>query len=245
MQNLPKAIFVSGTDTSVGKTVVTALLALCLKKAGKKVGVLKPFQTGTETEPFLDIEFIYNALEEDYNLDEVCPLRLKKALSPYSAAKIENFNIPLEEIINHCRNFIFRNEITLIEGAGGLYVPITNNYTMADIAADLDLPIVLVARPGLGTINHTLLSVEHIRKKKLNLLGIVINNFKNNFDLASITNLDVFKNLYKLNIIGVVPSFSSTCMDNYFTDKVKATSDNYFSYILGGCFEYEKFVDKF
>lgn len=245
MKNLPKAIFVSGTDTSVGKTVVTALLALCLKKTGKKVGVLKPFQTGTESEPVLDIEFIYNFLEEDYNIDEVCPLRLKNALSPYSAAKLENLDIPLEEIIKHCRNFISKNEITLIEGAGGLYVPITDKYIMADMALDLDIPIVLVTRPGLGTINHTLLSVEYIRKKKLDLLGIVINNFESTFDLASITNLDVLKNLYELNILGVVPSFDSICKNNYFTEKLKSAADSYFSNIFGGCFEYEKFVDKF
>ncbi len=243
MENLPKAIFISGTDTSVGKTVVTSLLASHLKSLGKKVGVIKPFQTGTESEPFLDVEFIYKILDEKFDLNEVCPFRLQKPLSPYSAAKIEGCDIPLDLIITHCKEYISRYDITLVEGAGGLYVPILKDYLIADLASDLDTPVILVTRPSLGTINHTLLSVEYLRQKNISFLGLIINGFQTSPDIASLTNLDVFNDLYKLNLLGVIPHFGKIYFDDEKIKTIKSCLENYFSSIFGGSFIYEKFVN--
>lgn len=244
MDGLPKAIFISGTDTSVGKTVVTALLSLCLKNSGLKVGVLKPFQTGTDSEPVLDIEFIYKTLDENYDIDEVCPCRLKKPLSPDAAAELENYNIPLAKILDHCKNFISRHEITLIEGAGGLYVPVKGRYLMADFAIDLDLPLLLVTRPGLGTINHTLLSAEYIRQKHIEFMGIVINGFKEPPELSYKSNLDTFTSLFNLDILGILPFFDNFSPKYPVSEGVKNNCGKYFSDIFGGSFNYEKFVKK-
>lgn len=242
MENLPKAIFISGTDTSVGKTFVTAFLAECLKKTGRKVGVIKPFQTGTDSEPFLDVEFIYNFLGEDFDLDRVCPSRLKKPLSPYSAAKIENTKLQLNNIIDHTKYYISEHDVTLVEGAGGLYVPITEDYLISDLAADIDSSLLLVTRPGLGTINHTLLSVEYIKQKKLSFLGLVINGLVKNPDLASATNLEVFNDLYKINIVGILPHFGKIDLDHEKFEAIKKGISNYFSPFFGGTFDYENFV---
>lgn len=244
MESLPKAIFVSGTDTSVGKTVVTALLSLCLKKSGLNVGVLKPFQTGTESEPLLDIEFVYRTLGEDFNMDEVCPCRLGKPLSPDAAARIEGYDIPLVPILDHCSDFIGRHDITVVEGAGGLYVPIKEKYLMTDFASDLALPVLLVTRPGLGTINHTMLSVEYIKQKQLQLTGIVVNGFKHPPELSYRSNLETMNDMFSLKILGVVPDFESEEPVLDITEDIKRDSVNYFSPVLGGNFDYEKFVNK-
>lgn len=242
MQKIPKSIFISGTDTSVGKTLVTSLLALCLKNSGRKVGVIKPLQTGTESEPFLDVDFIYKVLDQNFKLDEVCPFRLKKPLSPYSAAKFEDCEIPIKQIIDHCKGFINKYDVTLIEGAGGLYVPIAENYLMTDLAFDLDASLLLVTRPGLGTLNHTLLSVEHIKHKKVDLMGIIINGWISDPDIASLTNLDVFHNLYKLAVMGVVPNFGNIDFNDEKIELIKGGCEQYFSSLLGGSFNYEEFV---
>ncbi len=165
MKDLPKAVFITGTDTGVGKTAVTAALAALLWEKGLVTGVIKPFQTGTDLEGLSDAEFIYAFLGRDCVLSEVSPCRLKVPLSPYRAAAIEGADIPLEDIIEHTRDYISRNDVTLVEGAGGLCVPVTGSYMMADLAVDLGAPMVIVARPGLGTLNHTALSLEYARQR--------------------------------------------------------------------------------
>lgn len=243
MESLPKAIFVSGTDTSVGKTVVTALLSLCLKKSGLKVGVLKPFQTGTESEPVLDIEFVYRTLGEDFNLDEVCPCRLKKPLSPDAAARLEGIDIPLVTVLDHCSEFIDRHDITVVEGAGGLYVPVKEKYLMTDFAADLGLPVLIVTRPGLGTINHTMLSVEYLKQKQLRFMGLVVNGFRNPPELSYRSNLETLNEIFNLKILGIVPDFESESEIVDINEDIKMECVNYFSSVFAGKFDYEKFVN--
>ena len=148
MKDLPKAVFITGTDTGVGKTAVTAALAALLWEKGLVTGVIKPFQTGTELDGLSDAEFIYKFLGRDCVLSEVSPCRLKVPLSPYRAAAIEGADIPLEDIIEHTRDYISRNDVTLVEGAGGLCVPVTESYMMADLAVDLGAPMVIVAPSG-------------------------------------------------------------------------------------------------
>ena len=243
MKDFPRAVFITGTDTGVGKTVVTAALASLLSKKGFQTGVIKPFQTGTEVDGLSDAEFIYGFLGRECVLSEVSPCRLRAPLSPYRAAAIEGVNIPLEDIIEHTRDYISRNEVTLIEGAGGLCVPVTESYMMADLAVDLEAPVVIVARPGLGTLNHTALSLEYAKQRGARVLGIVINGFPEPADLASATNPAVMRDVFSMNILGVLPRLPGLDVEGGSFSMLRQTGESWFSPLFGGKFSFEVFLD--
>lgn len=244
MKNLPRAVLITGTDTGVGKTAVTAALAALLWKKGFLTGVIKPFQTGTDLEDLSDAEFIYRFLGRDYVLSEVSPCRLRAPLSPYRAAAIEGVKIPLGDIVEHTRDYISRNEITLIEGAGGLCVPVTENYMMVDLAIDLGAPVVLVVRPGLGTLNHTALSLEYARQKGARVLGVVINGFPEPADVASATNPSVLSDVFSVNILGVLPHFPGLDVEGGSFSGLRQAGENCFSPLFGGEFSADTFLEE-
>jgi len=244
MKDLPKAVFITGTDTGVGKTAVTAALAAFLREKGLLTGVIKPFQTGTELDGLSDAEFVYGFLGEDFVLSEVSPCRLRIPLSPYRAALIEGVEIPLEDIIEHTRDYISRNDVTLVEGAGGLCVPVTESYMMADLAADLDAPMVIVARPGLGTLNHTALSLEYARQRGARVLGVVINGFPEPADVASATNPAVLRDIFSVDILGVLPHFPGLNVEDGSFSELRQAGENCFSPLFGGNFSADVFLEE-
>ena len=244
MKDLPKAVFITGTDTGVGKTAVTAALAALLWEKGLVTGVIKPFQTGTELDGLSDAEFIYKILGRDCVLSEVSPCRLKVPLSPYRAAAIEGADIPLEDIIEHTRDYISRNDVTLVEGAGGLCVPVTESYMMADLAVDLGAPMVIVAPPGLGTLNHTALSLEYARQRGVRVLGVVINGFPEPADVASATNPAVLRDVFSANILGVLPHFPGLNVEGGSFSELRKAGENCFSPFFGGNFSVEAFLEE-
>ncbi len=243
MKDLSKAVFITGTDTGVGKTAVTAALAALLSEKGLVTGVIKPFQTGTELEGLSDAEFVYALLGRDCVLSEVSPCRLKAPLSPYRAAAIEGVDLPLERVIEHTRDYISRNDVTLIEGAGGLCVPITRSYMMADLAVDLDVPVVIVARPGLGTLNHTALSLEYARQRGAQVLGVVINGFPEPADVASATNPAVLRDVFSVDILGVIPHFPALDVEGGSFSGLKDIGESCFSPLFGGKFSVDAFLE--
>ena len=243
MKDLPKAVFITGTDTGVGKTVVTAALAALLLEKGFVTGVIKPFQTGTELDGLSDAEFVYGFLGRDCALSEVSPCRLRVPLSPYRAAAIEGVNIPLEDIMEHTRDYISRNDVTLIEGAGGLCVPVTESYMMADLAVDLEVPVVIVARPGLGTLNHTVLSVEYARQRGARVLGVIINGFPEPADVASATNPAVLRDVFSVNILGVLPRFPGLDVEGGSFSGLRRAGESCFSPLFGGKFSVDTFLN--
>lgn len=244
MKNLPRAVFITGTDTGVGKTAVTAALAALLWGKGFLTGVIKPFQTGTELEDLSDAEFIYGFLGRDCVLSEVSPCRMRAPLSPYRAAAIEGVRIPLGDIVEHTRDYISRNDITLVEGAGGLCVPVTESYMMVDLAIDLEAPVVLVARPGLGTLNHTALSLEYAKQKGARVLGVVINAFPEPADVASATNPAVLRDVFSVNILGVLPHFPGLDVEGGSFSGLRQAGENCFSPLFGGKFSADAFLEE-
>lgn len=240
---LPRGIFVTGTDTDVGKTVVTAALACCIKNSGNEVTAVKPFQTGTEDEGLLDIEFVYKALGNTFDLDEVCPVKLEKPLAPYSAAIIEKVKINIPEVVNSLKEkFMSSAGTTLFEGAGGLLVPITADYYMSDFAIDMGIPIIIVSRPGLGTINHTLLSIEYAKKKGLQILGIVISNYPSEPGLAESLNIGAIRQLTDVEIIGVIPSIEGLDVQKGLIGMIAENSMDFFAESLGGKLNLNNFL---
>ncbi|OFX27431.1 MAG: dethiobiotin synthase [Bacteroidetes bacterium GWA2_31_9] len=174
--------FISGIDTDCGKTIATGFLAKYLYKSGKKVITQKIVQTGC-TEISEDIEnhrkiMNISLLEEDKNR-LTCPYIFRFPASPHLAAKIENTEIDIEIINNSTKKLLKKYDYVLIEGAGGLLVPITSNYSTIDFIAKNKYPIILVSSSKLGSINHTLLSLEAIKSRGLELTALIFNEFPN------------------------------------------------------------------
>lgn len=168
-------IFVTGTDTNVGKTIVSAALLLALREK-KTVCYWKPIQTGIEadddTRTVRQLANCSNAEIFDKGF------RLEKPLSPHLSARLANIEITVEKVLN----FLPRDEekpFWIVEGAGGALVPLNERELMIDLIAALRLPALVVARSGLGTINHTLLTVEILRRRELEISGVVMNGEPN------------------------------------------------------------------
>ena len=181
--------FISGTDTNVGKTIVSAVLATKLEAY-----YFKPIQCGLNKMNLKDSEVVKSLSNKAKILNEL--YFLKKPLSPYVAAKLEKKQIDVNKILQFVKNF--KTKKLVIEGAGGLNVPINSNYLMSDLCQKLNTPLILVSRTKLGTINHTLMSLEIIKKKKLNLIGIIFFGKK---ELETLETIKFFgKKILKKNI---------------------------------------------
>ena len=198
-----KTIFVAGTDTAVGKTLVAGGLAAALRLRGVNVGVMKPVSCGGDE----DALFLKNCAASDDSLELVSPVRLKHPLSPNVAASIERKKIDPGRIMKAFRFLQSRYEVLVVEGCGGLLVPIRDDFFVIDLARQMKSKTLLVSRSGLGAINHSLLSVEALRKRKIPLLGVVFNRVSGGGALAQAeaTNPEVVSRLAKTPSLGIFP----------------------------------------
>jgi len=171
-----RGLFVTGTDTGVGKTFVGCALARGLRAAGIDVGVMKPIETGVPAEGPEDARALRRAAAVEDPLELICPVRFALPASPEAAARAEKRNASIEPIREAYGTLAARHPFMLVEGAGGLLVPIDAQTDMADLARELDLPLLLVARAGLGTVNHTRLSLEAAEARGLDVFGVVISH---------------------------------------------------------------------
>jgi dethiobiotin synthetase len=175
-----KALFVSGTDTGCGKTQVACALARALRAAGRRVRVLKPVETGCSMRGGAPVPADALALAEaagdDAPLDRLCPYRLELAAAPEVAARAEGIEIDPELIAHALAAARAAGDAVLVEGAGGLLVPVCADLDVAGLVAHLDLPLLLVARARLGTINHTLLTLEAAAARGLRVAGVVVSH---------------------------------------------------------------------
>ncbi|MER3446898.1 MAG: dethiobiotin synthase [Candidatus Dadabacteria bacterium] len=244
MSFFPKGIFVTGTDTGVGKTVVSAVLAWILKRSGRRVAIIKPVQTGTNSGGLMDIEFIQRVIGENYTIDEVCPYRFPLPLAPSVASYLSGEEIDLKRINSAFHNLSSNHDVVIVEGAGGLLVPITDNYLMSDLACDLGLHLIIVTRPSLGTLNHTLLTVESAKHRGLRILGIVINKFPLNPEIAERTNPELILKMTGGPIVGVLPFDPGICVEEGRIGRLREIADSCFSPDLGGSFILGDFLSK-
>ncbi|MEE3331727.1 MAG: dethiobiotin synthase [Myxococcota bacterium] len=174
---MSRGFFVTGTDTGVGKTVAACALVRGLREEGIDVGAMKPMETGVDPEAGpLDAAALAAAAGHVDPPELVCPVRFELPAAPNVAAANEGKQVDLEPVYHAFKELASRHDWMVVEGAGGLLVPTTDSATMADLAATLSLPIVVVARPALGTINHTRLTVEEANRRGLELLGVVISH---------------------------------------------------------------------
>ena len=173
--------FITGTDTDVGKTVVTACLATLFKNQG--IGVMKLIETGVDpncsSTANSDTKFLMEVSGTTDAEEEVCPLRLKTPASPYQASQIAGTSIQPSTILKQFKLLQSRHNMMLVEGVGGLLVPITTRYNLANLAGEIGLPLIIVSRVRVGTLNHTLLTINAARQHGLKIKGIILNKQEN------------------------------------------------------------------
>ncbi|MDK1032276.1 MAG: dethiobiotin synthase [Planctomycetia bacterium] len=205
-----KGFFVTGTDTEVGKTIITGAMAVALAREGVNAGVMKPVATGCalrrEGLVSADAEFLAQVADAPEPLHIINPVSLAEPLAPSVAARRAKVSIDRALIRQALAQIISRHDAVLVEGIGGLLVPIADNFLVADMAAEFALPLIIVARPGLGTINHTLLTVEVARSRGLQVAGIIINGYHAEMaGTAEDTNPEELRRCAGVEVLAVVP----------------------------------------
>jgi dethiobiotin synthase len=184
---MAEILFVTGTDTGVGKTVVSAVLARRAREDGKVVRYVKPVQTGVSTgEAGGDADFVAAAA----CVEALELLRFTDALAPAVAAERAGRPIDFDELVRRTQACADGVDALLVEGAGGLLVPLTDDRTMADLACALGARLVVVARPGLGTLNHTALTIEAAVRRRLEVATVVLSDFPSRPGVTERTNLE-------------------------------------------------------
>ena len=174
-----KGIFVTGTDTGVGKTWISGAIAAVLRNHEFDVGVWKPVQSGCSVGDLEADSFQLKSVSGVKDPESVIsPYTFNAPLAPYVAAAPENREVSIEQLCRSGEEVIRRHEFTIVEGVGGLAVPLNNQKMVADLAVKLNLPLIIVSRPSLGTINHTLLTLHYARAYALNILGIIFNGYE-------------------------------------------------------------------
>lgn len=194
-----RGVFVTGTDTGVGKTVVSATLVSAFRR-DRTVGYWKPIQTGIEVDDDTsEVTRLASCAPEEVF---TAGIRLKRPLSPHLAARLSGTRIQIAELIE-MRGRLTPDRFWVIEGAGGLLVPLNDKEMMADLIQAVGLPVVVAARSGLGTINHTLLTVEALRRRDITIAGVIMVGEPN------IENRLAIENYGQVRVLAEAPKLSS------------------------------------
>jgi len=219
---LAKGFFITGTDTGVGKTIISAALIKAVQMLGLKSCGMKPIETSCSKQKFKvqssklkvqdrdltphDGTFLKKISGVNASLDLITPVRFENPLAPLAASEIEGRAVDLGTIKKAYQKLSLRYDAMIVEGIGGLLVPIRKNYFVLDLAADMGLPVVVVARPGLGTISHTMLTVNYALKAGLTVAGIIINHIRPPEGTpAEVTNPDIIRQISPVPLLGVFP----------------------------------------
>jgi len=205
-------IFITGTDTGVGKTFFSCALAVLLRSYGYTVGVMKPVETSCvekDGKLFPDDAWRLKAASGCTEpIDRICAYQLPEPLAPSLAAERAGVKVDIDRLLALYRDIAARHDITLIEGAGGLMVPLVPGFTFADFARVAKLPIIVVAANRLGAINHLLLTLEHASCKGLSAIGYVLNRVAAEPSLAAETNREVLTGMTGVACLGELPFVS-------------------------------------
>jgi dethiobiotin synthetase len=198
-----RGLFVTGTDTGVGKTFVGCALAAALRARGRRVAVLKPVETGVDGEPE-DARALGAAAGDPAPLDDLCPHRLRAPLAPAVAARLEGVTLDLDRLVALAARRARAADVLLVEGAGGLLVPIAGRVTWADFAARLGLPVLVVAANRLGTVNHCALTARAAAAAGLRVAGVVLSQPAPAADASAATNAETIAELTGLPVLAVL-----------------------------------------
>jgi len=197
-----RGLFVTGTDTEVGKSVVAASICAALAAAGERVAAFKPVVTGLDDAPGdfgHDHELLASVANAGQSPEDVAPYRFGPPVSPHLAADVALTTVEPAELLSAAR----RHDLLVAEGVGGLMVPLTPGYLVRDLALDLGLPVVIAARSGLGTINHTLLTVEAARTAGLRVAAVVMTPWPGEPSVMERSNRETIERLGDVGVVGL------------------------------------------
>lgn len=205
---------------------------LSLKKE-LNVGVMKPFESGLK-KPVgetlsCDASYLKEASGTDDSLDEINPYMFEAPLAPEAAARLEHISIDIEKVNETFKQLLERHDILVIEGAGGVLVPIMKGFFFCDLMKNWDTSVVIVSRIGLGTINHTLLTSNFLQLLGINVLGVILNDTDGKSDIAAETNPEMLKQYLKVPLLGVFPH-----LDEY---NVKAAKREFLADTFANCID--------
>ena len=209
-----KGFFVTGTDTGVGKTVIAGGLIKVLSFMGLKTAGMKPVESGCMREGDIlipsDGTFLKQMARMTEPITELTPCCFENPLAPFAASGIEKKNVQITGIKKAFYGLYKNYDAIIAEGVGGLLVPLKKNYFVLDLAIEMDLPLIVVAKPGLGSINHTMLTVNYALKEGIKIAGIVINySAPPQNDLAEETNPLILKEICPAPLLGIFPYLKS------------------------------------
>lgn len=200
-----KSVFITGTDTGVGKTVISASLAAYLSiRKNQDVGVMKPFESGSSPTGG-DAQILREASGTSDDMSDINPYLFPTPAAPEVAARLDNVVIDMDRVTGAYRRLVERHDIVIVEGAGGLLVPISDGFFYADLISSLAVPTIIVSKLSLGTINHTMLTDRYLRAIGVTVIGVILNDTEGNNDVASRTNPDILKKYLDVPLLGIFP----------------------------------------
>jgi dethiobiotin synthetase len=206
---MSRGFFITGTDTGVGKTVVACGLAAAFKKSGFKVGVMKPAESGCQNVKGhlvpQDATNLKMAAGSNQPIERICPYRLGVPAAPSVAAAKSGVRIQPEFLVRLCHDMGRMHDLMIVEGAGGLMVPLVSTYTYADLARQLGLGVIVVVGNRLGAINHAILTIEHASCLGLNVCGYILNELESERTPATTTNAATLQELTRVKCLGKIP----------------------------------------
>lgn len=208
-------VFVTGTDTGVGKTIISSGMAAVLKENGIDVGVFKPMLSGMAREdPESDTSLLKQLSKTPLSHEEITPFQFAEPLAPYVAGLQEGRNVQLADVLRHWNIIREKHDFFIVEGAGGISVPLGPDFLVSHLISALELPLIIVARPNLGTINHTFLTVQYAKQMGLEVAGIVINGMSDSPDIAEKTNPSMIEEMCQVSILGITPTLEELTPEN-------------------------------
>ncbi|MDH3737141.1 MAG: dethiobiotin synthase [Nitrosopumilus sp.] len=213
-----KSLFITGTDTDVGKTYITAGLAVTLRKMGVDVGIMKPFAAGIPQKKGFkseDVEILANAAQVNDSESLLNPQYFPIPASPYTAWKNLKIKPKIDSILSSFKNLSKKHSMMLVEGMGGIMTPILKDYFVTDLIKNMKIPAILVTRTKIGTINHTIMTVKMCEKYKIPIKGIIINNFDSDGYKPKELTRDL-KSLTKVPVLGTIPFINDLSNDSLY-----------------------------
>jgi len=201
-----KSFFVTGTDTDVGKTYITAGLAVTFRKMGLDVGVMKPFAAGTAQKKGFkseDVKILSKSAQVNDPENLINPQFFKISASPYTAWKKLKIKPKVSTILSSFKKLSKLHETILVEGMGGVMTPILKDYYITNLIKEMNIPALIVTRSKIGTVNHTIMTVKMCEKYKIPVKGIIINNFDAGYPIKQLTS--DLQNLTGVKVLGSIP----------------------------------------
>ena len=201
-----KSIFITGTDTDIGKTYITAGLAVTLRKMGIDIGVMKPFAAGNAQKNGFkseDVEILSKSAQVNDPENLVNPQFFPISASPYTAWKKLKIKPKIPTILKSFKKLSHLHEMLLIEGMGGVMTPILKDYYITNLIKEMKIPTIIVTRSKVGTVNHTIMTVKFCEKFKIPIKGIIINNFDKGYPVKQLKN--DLEGLTGVKVLGSIP----------------------------------------